>query len=156
MEKLKKIQEAAQILKDMNYPTNLLDEKASLCFIVLTGKEIQLNWKDSYSRKIGRSPILQFINAFYGKSNDYRSLVSVQKRLYPLLDLGIVINTVFQMQPIKERPMILQISKEALDVAKSFGTDEYQMHLGKFLKLQPILIQEFKSVLEEYKRNKKY
>ncbi|MCG6150289.1 hypothetical protein LFX15_18470 [Leptospira levettii] len=145
-----KIRQSKQILKDLRYPEDIIDDKAALLFLALNGQKIESNWGESQKIRKSVNDLLNFIERVYNL--DFRYLKNSIKKVkfYPLLDFGIAKNIVFEMEPIVERPMVIQLREEAFDVVRYFGTSEYSTHLQVFLDKQPIFKNEFKDTLVKY------
>ncbi|MCW7506132.1 hypothetical protein [Leptospira paudalimensis] len=151
-----KMRQCKQILKDLQYPDSLIDDKASFLFLALTDQKIETDWRESQiTQSKSVNDLFNYIEMVY--KIDYHHMKENLKKvkLYPLLDFGIAKNIVFEIEPLVERPMFLQLRVEAFDVVKQFGTNGHSTYLKVFLENQPVLMKEFKDTLEKYLQMKK-
>lgn len=149
-----KIRHSKQILKDLQYPEDFIDDKTALLFIALTGQQMETNWRVSQNNRKSVNNLLNFIERVYNIDIRYLKNSLTKVKLYPLLDFGIAKNIVFEMEPIVERPMVIQLREEVFDVVRYFGSSEYSTHLQVFLDKQPIFKNEFKDTLDIYLKMK--
>ena len=136
-----KIEDAMQILKALGMPRGQQNERSALTLLALVGLKPLGNWNDLSRPLMGITPIMQYCQEHYGREYAPNTRETFRRQtMHQFVEAGIALyNPDDPSRPINSPRTSYQISEEAFEVIKTFGTDRWETTLNRYLEGQPTL-----------------
>jgi hypothetical protein len=130
------IANARRVLEDLGLPRGQLNDRSALTLLALLQLEPTANWADSKQPLLGVTPIMNWISKHYGlKYAPNTREIFRQSTLHQFLEAAIVTyNPDDPSRAVNSPRAVYQVSSDALEVFKTFGTDNWQPSVVCFQK----------------------
>lgn len=132
---MNKIEEAQLILKDLGLPTAQQNEMAALTLLALCNISESTNWKDAHKISLGVTKgIMKFFSDVYQKNYAPNTRETVRRFVLHQFEQARIVdyNPDIPNLPVNSPKAHYAISKEALEVIKTFGTKDWPLAAKKF------------------------
>jgi len=141
----KKINDAIQILIDLDVPKGQHNERTALCLLALLDIKSGTKWINAGSPLVGITPMMQFAKEHYDKIYAPNTRETFRRQsMHQLVEAGIALyNPDKPDRPFNSPNAVYQISAKALFLIKQYGTDTYQISLEKFRTETCSLVQKY-------------
>lgn len=132
----KKIDEALTILKDLNMPKAQQNERSALTLLALLGMHSSSSWNNIERPLIGISSLMDSIRQHFGKEYAPNTRETIRREtIHQFVDAGIALhNPDNPGRPTNSPDTCYQISSEAFQLFRSFGTDLWKKKLRTYRK----------------------
>lgn len=143
---MSKIDDARQILQDLNLPRAQQNDRTALCFLALTDVLENTEWKDAKNPLVGITPMMEFADRNYERKYAPNSRETFRRfSMHQLVQAGIALYNPDDInRPVNSPKAVYQISEEALKVVRAFGQIDYQEKMNNFLLKRPSLAEVFR------------
>lgn len=136
---MNKIDEAQEILKSLGLPAAQQNEMSALTLLALCDIKEDSNWSDATRQSMGVTKgVMTFVNENYKKAQPYApNTREIFRRhvLHQLVQARVVdYNPYIPDLPVNSPRAHYAISKEALEVIKSYGSAEWNDKLSNFIR----------------------
>lgn len=148
-----KIQEGIEILKELGLPRQQQNDRSSLTLLAVLEIKKNNGWADAKKRIIGIHDILVFIKDNYKKEYAENTRETIRRQtLHQFEQAGIVIRNPDDPSRSTNSPAtVYEITDEALNVIKGYGTDKWEESLREFIREKGKLVEKY-----EKKRKDEY
>lgn len=148
-----KIGQALQIIKSVGLPHEQHNERSALSLLALLNLTPEKPWKDAEAPLIGITPIMDFIKAHYGKVYAPNTRETVRRQtMHQFVDAGLALyNPDEPTRPVNSPKAVYQISPEALELIKTYGSDAWGDNLYKYIGLKQTLAVRYAKEREQNK-----
>lgn len=140
-----KLEDAKQILNDIGMPKEQQNQISALCFLALLDIKPHQSWKDAKERMMGITPIMKWsfenYKIYYAQNTreDFR-----KGSIHQFIEAAIALENPDKPDRPKNSPKFgYQIESHVLNLVSSFGTDDYQSKLKKYLSTRTSLIDTY-------------
>lgn len=131
----KKIEDALDILKSLNLPKNLQNERSALTLLALSGMKADLSWGEADNPLFGITEMMDYFKEHFGKSYKPNSRENVRKDSVQYLVLaGMVSANPDKVRPPNSQDFCYQIEEHTLELIRTYGTKEWERNLMAYLK----------------------
>jgi hypothetical protein len=129
-----KIDQAIQIIKSLELPKGLYNERSAVCLLALLNLTPEKEWGECESPLIGITPIMSFALKYYGRGYAPNSRESFRRyTMHLFVDAGIALyNPDKNNRPVNSPKAVYQIAPEALRLMRSFGLKIWSDSLYKY------------------------
>jgi len=135
IEAKKKIEEALDILKTLNLPKNLQNDRSALTLLALSGMKAGMRWSDASDPMLGITEMMDYFREHFGKSYRPNTREDVRKHSVQYFVLaGMAIPNPDQLRPPNSQDFCYQIEENALELIRTYGTREWGQNLRDYLK----------------------
>jgi type II restriction enzyme len=140
-----KIIEGLEILRSIGIPDNRINERTSMCLIALLGLEPDSDWVDSINPLLGIRGILDFIRSKINIPYAENTRETIRdESVKTLVYAGILLpNPDDPARSKNSSKFCYQVVPEALDLFRSFGSDDWESKLEEFVSNKPTLIEKY-------------
>lgn len=140
-----KINETVEFLKLFGMPKKQQNERTAYCLLSLVNITPEKEWRNAECPLVGITPMMDFARKYYGKDYAPNSRETFRRfSTHQLVQAGIALyNPDEQNRPVNSPKAVYQISPAALDVIKSYKTDEFKEKLEKFHSQQKSLEEQY-------------
>ncbi|MCG6134841.1 MAG: Eco57I restriction-modification methylase domain-containing protein [Nostoc sp. LLA-1] len=130
-----RIDEALQILVELELPKAQLNECSALTLLALLALKPTDSWKTAASPLMGITPMMEFMAQYYGKTYKPNTRETVRRQtIHQFLDATLVIaNPDVPERPINSPKTVYQIEESALELLRTYGTNEWKKSLRTYL-----------------------
>jgi len=141
----KKIAEASVILRSIGIPNNRNNDRTSMCLLALLGLEADSDWADSINPILGIRGILDFIRNKIKIPYAENTRETIRDESVKTLVLaGILLpNPDDPARSKNSSKFCYQVVPEALELFRSFGSDNWETNLEEFLSNKQTLIEKY-------------
>ncbi len=143
-----KIQEAIDILKQLGLPKAQQNERSALTLLALLDLNKETPWSKATRKLMRIHDILEFIRKNYNKKYAENTRETIRRQtLHQFEQAGIVIkNPDDHTRPTNSPKTVYAITKEALEVIKRYGTEEWDKYLKEFMENRETLVEKYKKI----------
>jgi adenine-specific DNA-methyltransferase len=136
-----KIEEALEILKALGMPRGQQNERSSLTLLPLLDLKPAGTWDELAQPLMGITPIMDYTRAHYGREYAPNTRETFRRQtMHQFVEAGIAVYNPDQPdRPVNSPKACYQVSAEAFEVIKGFGTDRWQETLDLYLEGQESL-----------------
>ena len=136
-----KIDDALQILKALGMPRGQQNERSALTLLALVGLKPSGIWEDLSRPLMGITPIMQYCQEHFGREYAPNTRETFRRQtMHQFVEAGIALHNPDDPSRAVNSPRTsYQISEEAVEVIKTFGTDMWEATLNRYLEGQPTL-----------------
>lgn len=140
-----KVSEAIDILKALGLPRAQQNERSALTLLALMDLGEDTPWSESQKRAIIIHDILVFAQEHYGKKYAENTRETIRRQtLHQFEQAGIVvINPDDPLRPTNSPKTCYEITDEALEAVKKYGTPDWRFSLQKFVKKKGKLVERY-------------
>ncbi|MEH1867577.1 MAG: BsuBI/PstI family type II restriction endonuclease [Nostoc sp.] len=130
-----RIDEALQILRHLGFPRTQLNERSALTLLALLGLKPTDSWKFATSPLMGITPIMDFMAQHYGKTYKPNTRETVRRQtVHQFLDAALIVaNPDNLSRPINSPKTVYQIQNSALELLRTYGTEEWEKSICTYL-----------------------
>lgn len=136
-----KIDEALEILKALGMPRGQQNERSALTLLALLDLEPAGAWHELKQPLMGITPIMNYTRDHYGREYAPNTRETFRRQtMHQFVEAGIALYNPDQPdRPVNSPKACYQVSAEAFEVIKSFGTEGWQETLDLYLEGQESL-----------------
>lgn len=135
IEAKKKIEDALDILKTLNLPKILQNDRSALTLLALSGMKAGMQWSEASNPILGITEMMDYFREYFGKSYKPNTREAVRKHSVQYFVLaGMAIPNPDRLRPPNSQDFCYQIEEKALDLVRTYGTDEWGEKLSGYLK----------------------
>ncbi len=136
-----KIDEALEILKALGMPRGQQNERSALTLLALLDLKPTGAWDALAQPLMGITPIMDYTREHYGREYAPNTRETFRRQtMHQFVEAGIALYNPDQPdRPVNSPKACYQVSEEAFEVIKSFGTDGWQETLDLYLEGQESL-----------------
>jgi adenine-specific DNA-methyltransferase len=136
-----KIDEALEILKALGMPRGQQNERSALTLLALLDLEPAGSWHELKQPLMGITPIMNYTRDHYGREYAPNTRETFRRQtMHQFVEAGIALYNPDQPdRPVNSPKACYQVSVEAFEVIKSFGTEGWQETLDLYLEGQESL-----------------
>jgi adenine-specific DNA-methyltransferase len=129
-----RIDEASTILSLLGMPTSQQNERSALTLLALLELTPDMPWSEAGSPLMGITPMMDFFAQHYGKHYAPNTRETVRRgTIHQFLDAGlVVINSDDPARPTNSGLTVYQIERSALELLRTFRTDEWENSLATY------------------------
>lgn len=135
IEAKKKIKEALDILKALNLPKNLHNDRSALTLLALSGMKADTKWSESSNPMMGITEMLDYFRDYFGKSYKPNTREDVRKHSVQYFVLaGMAKPNPDKVRPTNSQYFCYQIEENLRDLIRTYGTKDWNYNLNQYLK----------------------
>ncbi|MEH2164966.1 MAG: BsuBI/PstI family type II restriction endonuclease [Nostoc sp.] len=130
-----RIDDALQILTQLGFPRTQLNERSALTLLALLDLKPTDSWQLATSPLMGITPMINFMAQHYGKTYKPNTRETVRRQtVHQFLDAGLIVaNPDDLSRPINSPKTVYQVEKSALDLLRTYDTDEWTKSIHTYL-----------------------
>jgi len=130
-----RIDEAVQILTQLDFPRRQLNERSALTLLALLDLKPTDSWDLAASPLMGITPMMDFMAQHYGKTYKPNTRETVRRQtVHQFLDAALIVaNPDNPSRPINSPKTVYQIEESALQLLRTYGTDEWKKSIRTYL-----------------------
>lgn len=148
-----KIEQALQIIKALGFPREQHNERSALSLLALLNLTPEKPWADAESPLIGITPIMDFAGKHYGSNYAPNTRETFRRQtMHQFVDAGLALyNPDEPTRPVNSPKAVYQIEPNALELIKSFGTEEWGTRLYNYIGVRQSLVERYAKEREQNK-----
>lgn len=130
-----RVDEALAVLRDLGFPRPQQNERSALTLLALLDLPPDRSWSVAADPLRGITPMMEFFAQYYGKQYKPNTRETVRRQtVHQFLEAGIVVaNPDDPSRPINSPKAVYQIEQAALDLLRTYGTEQWEQHLSTYL-----------------------
>ncbi|MHC5826725.1 MAG: adenine methyltransferase, partial [Nostoc sp.] len=129
-----RIDEARQILKQLGFPSAQFNEQSALTLLALLDLKPTNSWQLATSPLMGIRPMIDFMTQHYGKIPKPDREAVRRRTVHQFLDAALIVaNPDDLSRPINSPQTVYQIEISALELLKTYATDEWEKSIHTYL-----------------------
>ena len=130
-----KINDALEILRALEMPRGQLNERSALTLLALLDLRPAGNWDALRRPLVGITPIMEFVRQHYGREYAPNTRETFRRQtMHQFVEAGVALyNPDDPNRPVNSPLACYQISKDALQVIRAYGTHGWQRALADYL-----------------------
>jgi adenine-specific DNA-methyltransferase len=130
-----RIDEAIEILTTLGFPRKQLNERSGLTLLALLDLKPHEPWISAKAPLQGITPMMEFMEQQYAKKYAPNTRETVRRQtVHQFIDAGlIVVNPDNIDRPVNSPKTVYQIEYSALELLRTFKTDEWDKNLSTYL-----------------------
>lgn len=131
----RKIEEAIDILAQVGLPKAQQNERSALCLLALVDLRPDGAWANSSSPLMGITPIMDWAREAYGKVYAPNTRETFRRlTMHQFVDAGLALYNPDQPdRPVNSPKAVYQIAPAALDLLRSYGTEDWDEKLSTYI-----------------------
>lgn len=131
----RRIEEALEVLVQLGLPRAQLNERSALTLLALLDLGPSSPWTSAQQPLRGVTPIMDFMNAEYGKRYAPNTRETVRRQtVHQFLDAGLIVeNPDKPGRPVNSPKTVYQIENSTLELLRTCGTSEWEHSLKTYL-----------------------
>jgi hypothetical protein len=139
------IAEALQILQALGMPKQQQNERSALTLLAIVNVSPEASWADADNPLIGITPMMDFFARKYGKQYQPNTRETVRRQtVHQFLQGGLItMNPDAPTRPINSPHAVYQIETSALQLLRTYGTNQWEQSLGGYLTTVETLQQKY-------------
>ncbi len=139
------IKEALQVLKDLDLPSAQQNDRSALCLLALLGLTREKSWSEATNPLMGITPIMDWIHAHYKIKYAPNTRETIRRQtMHQFVQAGMaLINPDEPDRAVNSPHTVYQIETSTLALLRTFGTQECQARLQKYLADQESLASKY-------------
>ena len=139
------IEEALIILKALGLPRQQQNERSALTLLALSHMTPETNWRDADNPLVGITPMMEFFAQHYGKAYKPNTRETVRRQtVHQFLQAGLItINPDHPARPVNSPKAVYQIETSALELLRTYGTEDWGRNLSAYLATVETLQQKY-------------
>ncbi|RJF83947.1 restriction endonuclease [Azospirillum cavernae] len=129
------IEDALQILTELDFPRAQRNERSALCLLAIIGLTASKGWPEAENPLIGITPMMDFARDHYGKDYAPNTRETFRRQtIHQFVDAGLARYNPDKLdRPVNSPKAVYQIASEALALVQTFGTVGWQAALQVYL-----------------------
>lgn len=133
--KMARIDEALDVLKQLGFPRQQLNERSALTLLALLSLTPDRSWRDASDELWGITPMMDFFAEHYGKRYKPNTRESVRRMtIHQFLDAGLVVaNPDRPERPVNSGKSVYKIEANALKTLRTYGSTRWTKHVKAYL-----------------------
>ena len=130
-----RIDEALQILTQLGFPQAQLNERSALTLLALLDLKPTDSWQLATSPLMGITPMMNFMAQHYDKTYKPNTRETVRRQtVHQFLDAALIVaNPDDLSRPINSPKTVYQIENSALELLRTYATDEWEKSIRTYL-----------------------
>ncbi|MEH2349075.1 MAG: BsuBI/PstI family type II restriction endonuclease [Nostoc sp.] len=130
-----RIDDALQILTQLGFPRTQLNERSALTLLALLNLKPIDSWQLATSPLMGITPMMNFMAQHYGKTYKPNTRETVRRQtVHQFLDAALIVaNPDDLSRPINSPKTVYQIQNSALELLRTYGTEEWEKSISTYL-----------------------
>ncbi|MEH2377723.1 MAG: BsuBI/PstI family type II restriction endonuclease [Nostoc sp.] len=129
-----RIDEALQILTQLGFPRAQLNERSALTLLALLDLKPTDSWQLATLPLMGITPMMNFMAQHYGKIYEGNRETVRRQTVHQFLDAALIVaNPDDASRPKNSRKTVYQIEKSALELLRTYTTDEWEKSICTYL-----------------------
>lgn len=130
-----RVNEARQILKDLGLPRAQQNERSALTLLALLDLTPEMNWSEAQAPPRGITQMMGFFSERYGKTYAPNTRETVRRQtVHQFRDAGLILeNPDAPARPVNSGKTVYQLERSALELLRTFGTEEWETNLRAYL-----------------------
>lgn len=140
-----RVDESISVLRQLGFPRAQLNERSGLTLLALLGLGPDEQWARASDPLIGITPMMEFFRDHYGKTYAPNTRETVRRQsVHQFVDAGLIVpNPDEPSRPTNSPKAVYQIEPSALELVRTFGTDEWQKNLDAYLASRETLREKY-------------
>ena len=132
---LQRIEEAKAVLRDLGLPPAQQKERSALTLLALLNLKVDTPWANASNPPLGITPIMEFIAQHYGKTYAPNTRETIRRStVHQFVEAGfLVVNPDKPSRPTNSPKTVYQIEASALELLRSYETNEWSEKLRIYL-----------------------
>jgi hypothetical protein len=142
--------EAEKILAALGLPKAQQNTRSAICLLALLNITPEKAWKDAEPVLIGITPMMTFAAQHYGLTYAPNTRETFRRfTMHQFVDAGLALYNPDQPErPVNSPKTVYQIEDHALELLRTYGTDEWDNKLRDYFEIQKPLAQRYASERE--------
>ncbi len=130
-----RVDEALAVLRDLGFPRPQQNERSALTLLALLDLPPDRSWFAAADPLCGITPMMEFFAQHYGKQYKPNTRETVRRQtVHQFLEAGIIVaNPDDPSRPVNSPKAVYQIEQAALDLLRTYGTEQWKQHLSAYL-----------------------
>jgi hypothetical protein len=126
---------ALGILTDLGMPRGQQNERSAVSLLALLDLRPGREWSQSADPLVGITPMMEWARVHYRRDYAPNTRETFRRQtMHQMIDAGIVLyNPDDPQRPVNSPKAVYQIAPQALELIRTYGTDEWQERLAKYL-----------------------
>lgn len=127
-----RVDESITALRQLGFPRAQLNERSGLTLLALLGLTPAAPWAQASNPLMGITPMMEFFRDHYGKTYAPNTRETVRRQsVHQFVDAGLLVPNPDEPSRATNSPKaVYQIESSALELMRTFGTDEWQETLS--------------------------
>jgi hypothetical protein len=132
-----KIESAKRILTDLGLPRAQLNDRSALTLLALIDLKQDGDWRSAAKPLIGITPIMDWVREHYGRDYKPNTRETFRRQtMHQFIQAGLVqYNPDEPNRPVNSPQAVYQITPEAFELIRMFGTSRWKRGLERHLEL---------------------
>ncbi len=139
------IEDALKILTEVGMPKEQINERSALCLLALLNLKKTTEWKDASTPLMGITPMMDFSLKAYGKKYAPNSRETFRRfTIHQFVQAGLAMyNPDEPERSVNSPKAVYQISPEAFELVKSYGTSRWSKKVKEYLLIKTELAKKY-------------
>ena len=139
------VDDALQILRDLDLPRAQLNERSAMKLLALLDLTPEQAWKKAGAPLIGITPVMDWIRKHYGKEYAPNTRETIRRQtMHQFVDAGLVIyNPDKPSRAVNSPAAVYQIAEPALALFRLYGSRKWKKELSSFRLQSPSLAESY-------------
>jgi adenine-specific DNA-methyltransferase len=131
----KRIDEAIEVLRLLNVPRAQQNERSALTLLALLDLSPEKQWSEAQNPMRGITPMMDFFAQHYGKTYAPNTRETVRRQsVHQFMQAGLIsYNPDDPVRPVNSGKTVYQVTTDALELLRSFGTSDWDANLKGYL-----------------------
>ena len=140
-----KVDQAVSILVSLDLPRTQHNERSAFCLLALLNLLSDSDWRSAEDPLMGVTPIMEWVREHYGRKYAPNTRETFRRQtIHQFMQRGIVqCNPDTPDRPVNSPHTVYQVTREALDLLRSYGTDTWHGKLTDYLARSGTLASEY-------------
>lgn len=140
-----KLDEAKILLIQLGFPVRQQNDRSAYTLLALLNLKEYDSWNDATNQLIGIHAIINFISANYGLQYAENSRESIRRQTIHQFEQASIIerNADDKTRATNSGKTVYSITKEALNLIKVYGTEQWDEEVGKFVLKEKTLAEKY-------------
>jgi hypothetical protein len=142
---MKRIEDAKKIIIQLGFPSAQQNERSALCLLGLLNLGPDQEWREAQAPLMGITPLMTFARDYYGKEYAPNTRETFRRQtMHQFVDGGLALyNPDDPNRAVNSPKAVYQIEPSALDLIKTYGTEDWKVNLAKYLDGRETLIDQY-------------
>lgn len=140
-----RLEEATKILAALGFPPAQLNDRSALCLLALLGLGPDEPWSNARAPLMGITPIMTFAREHYDRPYQPNTRETFRRQsMHQFVEGGLAnYNPDDPARPVNSPKAVYQIVPEALDLIRTFGTQEWESNLADYMEQRESLVERY-------------
>jgi len=141
----RRVDESISVLRQLGFPRGQLNERSGHTLLAILDLDPDVPWAQASDPLIGITPMMDFFRDHYGKTYKPNTRETVRRQsVHQFIEAGlIVINPDDPDRPTNSPKAVYQIEPSALQLLRTFGTDEWEVNRDTYLASRETLREKY-------------